>query len=183
MNWNIKKFREEIVTKNVVALVLGILLGFVLYDASTISINELKTPSLNFVKDDQSVELTNRLGLASFDGAWVAVSGGEMTNDVNSVAIDCWLEEKICNIAQADVIFDDQFTNGMSYYDITEWTKSGQITAISSSLCEDQILKADIKTMVVTLTEARKDDADSEMCVQGSTPMVLKLSSRGYGIQ
>lgn len=164
--------------KIAVLLLLGSLVGFIVSDATTISIEELKTPSDSFVGKDEDVAFANSLGLAIFGGAWVVVSGEEMVNDVNSVAVDCWLDKKICNVAQADVIFDDLFSNNISYFDITEWTTSGQISAISSSLCEDQILKADIKTKVVTLTEAKKDDADKEMCVQGREPTVLKLGSR-----
>lgn len=166
--------------KMILILSVGILIGCVISNATTLSVDELKTPSASYVGKDKDVALVNSLGLASFDGAWVVVSGGEMVNDVNSVAVDCWLDEKICNVAQADVVFDDMFSNNISYYDITEWSQTGQITAISSSLCEDQILKADIKTKVVTLTEARKDNADKTMCVQSGEPMVLKLGQRGY---
>lgn len=166
--------------KIIAILAVGVLIGFFISNATTLSVDELQTPSANFVGKDEDVVFANGLGLASFDGAWVVVSGGKIVNDVNSVAVDCWLDKKICNVAQADVVFDNLFSNNISYYDIMEWTESGQITAISSSLCEDQILKADIKTKVVTLTEARKDNADKEICVQGGEPIVLKLGSRGY---
>lgn len=166
--------------KIIIILVIGTLIGYVISGATTLSVNELKTPSASYVGEDKDVAFANSLGLASFNGAWVVVSGGEMVNGVNSIAVDCWLENKICNVAQADVVFDDLFSNNISYYDITEWSQTGQITAVSSSLCEDQILKADIKTKVVTLTEARKDNADKTMCVQSGEPMVLKLGQRGY---
>ncbi|OHA24413.1 MAG: hypothetical protein A3D50_00145 [Candidatus Taylorbacteria bacterium RIFCSPHIGHO2_02_FULL_44_12] len=166
--------------KIILILAIGVFIGYIISNITTLSINELKTPSASYVGEDKDVAFANNLGLASFDGAWIVVSGGEMVNDVNSVAVDCWLENKICNVAQADVVFDDMFSNDIFYYDITEWSQSGQITAISSSLCEDQILKADIKTKVVTLTEARKDNADKTMCVQSGEPMVLKLGQRGY---
>lgn len=166
--------------KIILILGVGVLIGYIISNATTLSVRELKTPSANYVGEEKDVAFANSLGLASFDGAWVVVSGGEMVNDVNSVAVDCWLDKKICNVAQADVVFDDLFSNNISYYDITEWSQTGQITAISSSLCEDQILKADIKTKVVTLTEARKDNADKTMCVQSGEPMVLKLGQRGY---
>lgn len=108
---------------------------------------------------------------------WMA--GGEIINNVNAVSIDCWLNKKVCDVAQANV-YDGMLTNGISYYDIIEWSSSGQITAISSSLCEDQTLKADIKTKVVTLTESKKQNANPELCVQSNEPFVLKLGSRGY---
>lgn len=166
--------------KLILILDVGVLIGYVISNATTLSVRELKTPSASYVGEDKDVAFANSLGLASFDGAWVVVFGGEMVNDVNSVAVDCWFDKKICNVAQADVVFDNLFSNNISYYDITEWSQAGQITAISSSLCEDQILKADIKTKVVTLTESRKDNADKTMCVQNGEPMVLKLGQRGY---
>lgn len=172
--------KKKNLPKTILILVVGALIGYIISNATTLSVNELKTPSAIYVGEDKDVAFVNSLGLASFDGAWVVVSGDEMVNDVNSVAVDCWLENKICNVAQADVVFDDLFSNNISYYDITEWSPSGQITAISSSFCEDQILKADIKTKVVTLTESRKDNADKTMCVQSGEPMVLKLGQRGY---
>ncbi len=165
--------------KTVLILFTGILAGYIIASAMTLSVNELKTLSATYVGEEKDVTFANNLGLASFDGAWVVVSGGEMVNNVNSVAVDCWLKDKICNVAQADVI-DNLFSNNISYYKIIEWSPSGQITAINSSLCEDQIIKADIKTKVVTLTESRKENVDKAMCVQGSEPMVLKLGERGY---
>lgn len=166
--------------KIILILGIGILIGYIISNATTLSVGELKTPSASYVGEDKDVAFANSLGLASFNGAWVVVSGGKIVNDINSVIVDCWLEKKICNVAQADVLFDDVFSNNISYYDITEWSQAGQITAISESLCEDQILKADIKTKVVTLTEARKDNVDKKMCVQNSEPIVLKLGQRGY---
>lgn len=159
---------------------ISFVIGFVISSTISFSVNDLKTPSAQYTGDDKDVALANSLGLASFDGAWIVVSGGEMINAVNSVAIDCWLETKICNVAQADVILNDLFSNRISYYEISDWSASGQITAISSSLCEDQILKADIKTKVVTLTESRKEDADITMCDSSDEPIVLKLGQRGY---
>ncbi|MFA5831431.1 MAG: hypothetical protein WC878_06385 [Candidatus Paceibacterota bacterium] len=166
--------------KIILILGIGILIGYVISNVTTLSVEELKTPSASYASKDEYVAVINSLGLAPFDGAWVVVSGGEMVNDINSVAIDCWFDKKICNVAQADVVFEDIFSNNISYYDITEWSQTGQITAISSSECEDQILKADIKTNVVTLTETRKDNADKAVCVQSGMPMVLKLGQRGY---
>src|SRR3989344_1108273 len=115
--------------KIILILGVGVLIGYIISNATTLSVRELKTPSASYVGEDKDVAFANSLGLASFDGAWVVVSGGEMVNDVNSVAVDCWL---------------------------------------------------DIKTKVVTLTEARKDNADKTMCVQSGEPMVLKLGQRGY---
>lgn len=166
--------------RTILILIVGMLTGYIISGTTTLSVNELRTPSPTYIGGEKDIAFANSLGLASFDGAWIVVSGGKMVNNVNSVAVDCWLEKKICNIAQADVIYDGLFSNNISYYDITEWSSSGQITAISSSSCEDQILKADIKTKVVTLTESRKDNADKTMCFQSSEPMVLKLGQRGY---
>lgn len=167
-------------SKTILILGTGVLIGFIISNTTTLSVEELKTPSASYVVEDKDVAFTNSLGLASFYGAWIVVSGDEIVNDVNSVAVGCRLDKKICNVAQADVIFDDLFLNNISYYEITDWSQSGQITAVKSSLCEDQILKADIKTKVVTLTEVRKDNADKTMCVQSGEPMVLKLGQRGY---
>jgi hypothetical protein len=161
-------------------VVISLVVGYTIANAIIFSIYELKTPSSSYVGKDEDVAFANSLGLASFDGAWVVVSGDEMTNAINTVAIDCWLENMICNVAQADVVLEGLFSNRISYYEITEWSPSGQITAVSSSLCEDQILKADIKTKIVTLTESRKEDADTAMCADSDEPMVLKLGQRGY---
>ena len=163
-----------------VTLLVGGLFGYLVASITTVSIRDLKTPNSSFIGKDEDVRFANNLGLASFDGAWIVVSGGEIVNDVNSVAIDCWADKKICNVAQADVLFKDLFSNNISYYEITDWSASGQITAISESLCENTILKADIKTKVVTLTESKKEDADKSLCVQSNEPMVLKLGQRGY---
>lgn len=167
--------------KIILMLSIGVLIGFLISNTTTVSVEELKTTSsASYAGDEEDVAFVNSLGLATFDGAWIVVSGGEIVNDINSVAIDCWLDRKICNVAQAQVVFGDLFSNDISYYDITEWSKSGQITAISSSMCEDQILKADIKTKVGILTEARKDVVDKAACVQSREPIVLKLEQRGY---
>lgn len=174
------KMEKKNLLKTIFILAVGVLVGYIIFNLTTLSVDELKTPSASYVGKDKDVAFANNLGLASFDGAWVVVSGGKMVNNVNSVDIDCWLKNKICNVAQADIVFDDLFSNNISYYDIIEWSSSGQITAISSSLCEDQILKADIKTKVVTLTESRKDNANKTVCVQSGQPMVLKLGQRGY---
>lgn len=179
---SLEEYWKKVSPKTALFLVLGIVIGVIIAHATTVSVRELKTPAFTMMGDDKTVEFANSLGLVSFQGAWVVVSGEEMVNNINSVEIDCWLERKTCYVAQANVV-DGDFYNGLDYYDITEWSNTGQITAISTTVCEDQILKADIKTKVVTLTEAGKDNADSEFCVQALVPTVLKLSSRGYGKQ
>lgn len=160
--------------------VIGGFVGYGVSDGTSISIDELTTPSSTFVGTDQNVAFANNLGLATFDGSWVQVSGEEMVNDINAVSIDCWLETGLCNVAQADVIFDDMFTNNIGYYQIVEWSASGQITAVTSSACEETIIKADIKSKVVTLTESPLEDANPEFCTEAFEPVVLKLGPRGY---
>lgn len=168
------------IPKLAILLFIGGLIGFFISNIVTLSVKELRIPSATYAGKDKDVAFANSLGLASFDGAWLVVSGGEIVNDINSVVVDCWRDRKICNVAQADILPDNIFSNNISYYDISEWSESGQITAISSSLCEDQILKADIKTKVVTLTETKKDNVDEKICVPNNQPMVLKLGQKGY---
>lgn len=161
-------------------LLIGILLGYILSQTSGLSVANLRTPSNTYMGEDKDIIFANSLGLASFYGSWLHVSGEEIINNVNSVSVDCWLEKKICNIAQSNILPDGLFINDISYFEITEWSPLGQITAISGSICEDQVLKADIKTKVVTLTEARKDNADKTTCVESTEPVVLKLDRKGY---
>ena len=76
-------------------MAIGFLIGYITSSATTVSVDELKTTSANYVGEDKDVAFANSLGLASFNGVWVVVSGGKMLNDVNSVAIHCWLEKNL----------------------------------------------------------------------------------------
>jgi hypothetical protein len=126
------------------------------------------------------VGLANSLGIASFYGAWLPASGGEMGNPVNSVYIICHRNQKICDIAQADVVFGDVLSNTISYFEITKWSNDGEIVAINNSDCEDLVLTADVKTQQVILTESREKSLNNPSCTQDVNAMVLKLGSRGY---
>lgn len=171
---------EKLNHKIILAVVAGIGLGFLISDITTVSEKELLVSSSSelVTGDEEDVNFANSLGLASFDGAWISVTNEKIVNDVNSVYINCWLERKICDIAQANVV-DGSIYNDLDYYGISQWSDTGQITATAESVCEEQVLKADIKTKVVTLTESRKSGADNTMCSSQSSPSVLKLGSRG----
>lgn len=174
--------------KKILPFLLIGLLGYVLYSTisndTNIGIYDLKVYHDSLEMDDEYLDFVNRIGLASFEGSWEVVGSDEkILNEVNAVKIDCWLDIQTCNVAQANIytgdFFDGQFANNISYYEISNWTEDGQITAITKSPCEKTVLKADIKTRIVTLTESKLEDAKIELCAEGNT-VLLKLSPRNY---
>ena len=157
--------------------------GFFTNDFKTIDVNELKVYSNESSKDQEDIDFSNMLGLASFEGSWEVIGSDiNILNEVNAVKVNCWLDTSICNVAQANIyqgsdLFDKTFSNDIDYYDIVEWTNNGRIVAKVTSGCEDTIINADMKTRVVTLTESTKEGADKEFCAD-QEPVLMKLIYR-----
>lgn len=158
-------------------IIAGAVIGYFIANITILSINELKVSTTSGGGD---VSSSNSLGLASFNGSWTLVSGTESFNDLNSVAVHCWKDKNVCNVAEANVKFNDMFSNNISYYEIKEWSDAGQITAVSNALCETQTLKADIKTKTVTLSETRNGGVDEAVCPYKDDLMVLNLGQKGF---
>ncbi len=163
----------------VLSLIIGALVSFAIFNTSNLSIKNIRTPSFEIAGTDKDVSFANNLGFTNFIGAWIHVSGEEIVNELNSVSIDCFVYRKTCEVAQANIV-GNIFSNNISYFEIVEWSTTGQITATSDSLCNDEVLKADIKTKVVTLTSSSKVDAEETICSKRLAPIVLKLGSRGF---
>ena len=65
------------IPKIIFIMAIGFLIGYITSSATTVSVDELKTTSANYVGEDKDVAFANSLGLASFNGVWVVVSGGK----------------------------------------------------------------------------------------------------------
>lgn len=158
-------------------VIAGALVGYFIANITILSIYELKVSATSGTSD---VSSSNSLGLASFNGSWILASGNESFNDINSVAVHCWKDKNVCNVAEANVLFSDMFTNNITYFEIKEWSDAGQITAVKNALCETKTLKADIKNKTVTLSETRNGSVDEAVCPYKDELIVLNLGQKGF---
>lgn len=167
----------------IIIIVLSFASGYIYKKYSSINVDDLRVAHTKVLLDNKQVDSQNQLGLATFDGAWVSIGDKEMVNKINSVHIACWLDRKECLVAQANIIpkdiFGPGFYNDIRYYEIIQWTGEGQIIAKSRSICEEQIINADIKTSTVTLVESKLQNSDKTLCAH-TVDFMLKLDSLGW---
>lgn len=171
--------------RSIVTLFIGVILGYFLYDFRSVTIDELSVySSSDLTKGSEIVKMSNDFGVASFDGIWKSATNEKIVNSINSVYIDCWLDDNYCKIAQSNIIPDDWltkeslYTNSISYYKITQWSDKGEITAENKTTCENQVLKASISTGVVTLTESVIQNTENVLCTKDKKPTALILGSK-----
>ncbi len=169
---------KQSLLKALLLLVLGGVVGYTVSNITSLSIYELKTP-MTSQSGNNSFQASGGL-LATFDGSWILVSGTGSFNDINSVAVHCFKDKMICNVAEANVLFNDLFTNTISYFNIKDWSDKGQITAENNSLCDTKTLKADVNTKNVTLTEVRNSSVEASVCPIKDEHNVLNLGQRGF---
>lgn len=178
-----KKILKFVTVQNLLLMTFGAILGIYIYSVNVTTIDEIGVFSFDYIKTSEDVNFSNTLGLATFDGAWLPVNIDDMVNTTNAVHISCWLHSMECQVAQADLyslLGKPTLGNKINYYEIKDWSIDGQITAVTSSGCEDDILKADIKNNTVILTESLKENANKTICPQDSKPVILKLGALNY---
>ena len=151
--------------------ILILTVGFVVRTAAPL-ISDLGTPG----PTDQTVlEDFEPQNQATFHGGWRTVEMDEALGP-QSVLINCRHKEMECVLVQTNISYADYFYQNIAYYQVTNWTDEGVITAEQKGECGNIIITADARSAsakMVTMWDQTKTEECELTSGKISTEWVL----------